>query len=42
MARSCGGAILAFSGYEFDVSNDLDELIRSIELSPFFAYFGTV
>ena len=27
MGLSCGGAILAFSIHEFDVSNDLGELI---------------
>ena len=30
-----GGAILAFSIYEFDAANDLGEMVRSIEFSPF-------
>ncbi len=29
------GAVLAFSVYEFDAANDLGELVRSIEFSPF-------
>ena len=35
MGGSCGGAILAFSIYEFDAANDLGEMVRSIEFSPF-------
>ena len=30
MGLSCGGAILAFSIHEFDASNDLGELIKTM------------
>ena len=39
-SKSCvwadhAAAILAFSIYEFDAANDLGEMVRSIEFSPF-------